>query len=68
MRLGNLYDLALDGELRWIRHDDGCVHRLPARSWFDGQDADRKFDDIVVGLCHGPTIDLGCGPGRLVAA
>ena len=66
--LGNLYDRALDGELCWIRHDDGCVHRLPARSWLDGQDADRKFDDIVVGLCHGPTIDLGCGPGRLVAA
>ena len=26
-----------------------------------------KFDHAVVGLCHGPTIDLGCGPGRLVA-
>ena len=26
-----------------------------------------RFDHAVVGLCDGPTIDLGCGPGRLVA-
>src|ERR1700692_128144 len=25
------------------------------------------FDRAVVGMCQGPTIDLGCGPGRLVA-
>ena len=25
------------------------------------------FDQAMVGLCDGPTIDLGCGPGRLVA-
>jgi SAM-dependent methyltransferase len=37
------------------------------RSWLGGHRADEKFDRTVVGLCHGPTIDLGCGPGRLVA-
>jgi SAM-dependent methyltransferase len=62
--LGNLYERALDGERCWIRHDDGWVHRLPVRSWLG---ADRRFDRAVVGLCSGPTIDLGCGPGRLVA-
>ena len=29
--------------------------------------ADAHFDEAVVGMCDGPTIDLGCGPGRLVA-
>src|SRR5690242_5511458 len=24
-------------------------------------------DDAVLDRCHGPTLDLGCGPGRLVA-
>jgi len=65
--LGNLYDRALDGERCWIRHDDGSVHRLPVHSWLGGHHADRKFDNAVIGLCEGPTIDLGCGPGRLVA-
>jgi SAM-dependent methyltransferase len=65
--LGNLYERALVGERCWIRHDDGCVHRLPVRSWLGGRGADQAFDDHVVALCSGPTIDLGCGPGRLVA-
>ena len=25
-------------------------------------------DDLLVGRCTGPTLDIGCGPGRLVAA
>jgi SAM-dependent methyltransferase len=65
--LGNLYDRALDGERCWLRHKDGRVDRLPVRSWLGGRDADERFDHAVVGLCDGPTIDLGCGPGRLVA-
>jgi SAM-dependent methyltransferase len=65
--LGNLYDRALDGERCWLRHDDGRVDLLPVRSWLGGRNADDRFDHAVVGLCHGPTIDLGCGPGRLVA-
>ncbi|MBO0679226.1 SAM-dependent methyltransferase [Mycolicibacterium sp. S2-37] len=64
--LGNLYDRALDGERCWIRQDDGEVRTLPVRSWLGGRHADRAFDRTVVGLCSGPTIDLGCGPGRLV--
>lgn len=64
---GNLYDRALDGEHCWVRHDDGRVRRLPVHSWLGGRHADTRFDTAIVGLCHGPTIDLGCGPGRLVA-
>ncbi len=64
--LGNLYDRALDGERCWIRHDDGKVRHLPVRRWLGGGQADGQFDRAVVELCNGPTIDLGCGPGRLV--
>jgi SAM-dependent methyltransferase len=65
--LGILYDRALDGERCWVRHDDGRLRRLPVHSWMGGRRSDAAFDDAVVGLCDGPTIDLGCGPGRLVA-
>jgi SAM-dependent methyltransferase len=65
--LGNLYERALSGERFWVRHDDGRVDALPVRSWLGGRGADDVFDRAIVGMCHGPTIDLGCGPGRLVA-
>ncbi len=65
--LGKLYDRALAGERCWVRHDDGRLRLLPVHSWLGGQHADRTFDNAVLGLCKGPTIDLGCGPGRLVA-
>jgi SAM-dependent methyltransferase len=64
--LGNLYERALDGERCWIRQDDGAVRKLPVRRWLGGRNADEAFDQAVVKLCEGPTIDLGCGPGRLV--
>jgi len=65
--LGQLYDKALDGERCWLRHGDGRRHRLPVNSWLGGHGADTAFDSAIVALCDGPTIDLGCGPGRLVA-
>ncbi|MGK2881050.1 MAG: methyltransferase domain-containing protein [Mycobacterium sp.] len=65
--LGNLYDQALTGERCWIRHEDGRVARLPVRSWLGGKYADQRFDQAVVSMCKGPTLDLGCGPGRMVA-
>ncbi|OBI73587.1 methyltransferase domain-containing protein [Mycobacterium sp. E740] len=64
---GHLYDRALDGERCWIRHDDGEVRNLPVHRWIGGVHADGRFDRAVVELCEGPTIDLGCGPGRLVS-
>lgn len=75
--LGHLYDRALDGERCWIRHDDGEVRLLPAHRWLGRRDApgrldcdedsDEAFDEAVAQMCSGPTIELGCGPGRLVA-
>lgn len=66
--MGNLYDQALTGERCWIRHDDGHVVKLPVRSWLGGRGSDRRFDQAVVEMCAGPTLDLGCGPGRMVAS
>jgi SAM-dependent methyltransferase len=64
---GPLYEQALTGERCWVRHDDGRRRRLPVHRWLGGHGADKVFDDAVVELCSGPTIDLGCGPGRFVA-
>jgi hypothetical protein len=78
--LGHLYERALSGERCWIRHDDGEVRPLPAHRWLgdgvpgtggfeDSQEkaSDEAFDEAVTQMCSGPTIELGCGPGRLVA-
>ncbi len=65
--LGHLYDRALDGERCWIRHHDGRLGILPVHRWLGGCGADDAFDDAVIAMCSGPTIELGCGPGRLVA-
>jgi SAM-dependent methyltransferase len=64
---GHLYERALDGERCWVRHHDGSVDTLPVQSWLGGLGGDAHFDEAVVDMCHGPTIDLGCGPGRMVA-
>lgn len=76
--LGQLYDRALGGERCWIRHDDGELRPLPAHRWLgvrcppdgsggSGDAVDEVFDEAVTQMCTGPTIELGCGPGRLVA-
>ncbi|ORA23933.1 class I SAM-dependent methyltransferase [Mycobacterium aquaticum] len=64
---GQLYDRALDGERCWIRRADGGMRYLPVYTWLGGARADNRFDQTIVNLCSGPTLDLGCGPGRLVA-
>jgi SAM-dependent methyltransferase len=78
--LGFLYDQALDGERCWIRDEDGELRPLPVHRWLgvrcpddgrpgvgSGDAFDEVFDEAVTQMCTGPTIELGCGPGRLVA-
>jgi len=44
---------------------DGPVRRVDVGAWLtDADDA----DEALLADCTGPTVDLGCGPGRLVAA
>lgn len=48
-----------------LRYGDGAVRRLDVRAWTAEADA---TDRRLLAGCTGPTLDLGCGPGRLVAA
>ncbi|MFD6156807.1 methyltransferase domain-containing protein [Nocardia sp. NPDC060256] len=51
-----------------MRAADGTRHRLPTGRWLGLAGGDRGADRALTGCCDGPTLDLGCGPGRLVAA
>ena len=44
---------------------DGELSRLPVEDWVRPADA---ADQALVSCCTGPTVDLGCGPGRMTAA
>jgi SAM-dependent methyltransferase len=60
------YARALSGEQCAVVAEDGTVRALPAGRWLDAADAsDRR---LFVEPCSGPTLDVGCGPGRLVLA
>lgn len=53
-----------------LRGHDGSRSQLPMSRWrgTSRDSEDLAFDHEVVSRCTGPTIDLGCGPGRLVQA
>ncbi|MGC5246355.1 class I SAM-dependent methyltransferase [Gordonia sp. DT219] len=65
-----VFDHALSGARCLLRAVDGRRTHLPVSRWHGTSDdaADAAFDAAVVRHCHGPTVDLGCGPGRLVDA
>jgi SAM-dependent methyltransferase len=46
--------------------EDGSVRRFPVARW--AGEADAADLRLFVDPCTGPTIDIGCGPGRLTAA
>jgi SAM-dependent methyltransferase len=63
--LAAAFDPALDGAPADLLHSDGTVIALAVDRWRgDAVDGDGWLLD----RCTGPAIDLGCGPGRLVAA
>lgn len=49
----------------WLVHGDGMRSRLPVERWHGPAEAATVS---VVARCAGPTLDLGCGPGRLTQA
>lgn len=51
-------------ECRVVRVD-GTASRLPVEDWTRTPDA---ADLALLAHCVGPTVDLGCGPGRMTAA
>ncbi len=60
-----VFDLALDGAPAHFVRSDGVVTELAVGRWRDAAAAD---DGWLLDRCTGAVIDLGCGPGRLVAA
>jgi SAM-dependent methyltransferase len=48
-----------------IRHTTGAEHRFDPAAWFRD---DLPGDESLLARCAGPTLDVGCGPGRLVGA
>ncbi len=68
MRTGRLtlavYETALDGAAIVAVGSTGTV-ALDVRRWSDEPDA---VDEVMLARCEAPVLDVGCGPGRLVAA
>src|SRR5258706_9753771 len=67
-----LYGVALhqavhgrDGQLDMLDPAGRTVGRLDAAEWTAGL---RRGDRAMLDRCRGPTLDVGCGPGRLAAA
>ena len=63
--IGTEFEPGLRGERCWLEVADGNRISLPVHRWRDDHSAG---DELLLSSCHGPTVDLGCGPGRLTAA
>jgi SAM-dependent methyltransferase len=60
-----VFDAALDGSASHLELGDGRRLPVPVQRWHA---AAAGPDRWMIERCVGPTVDLGCGPGRLVAA
>jgi SAM-dependent methyltransferase len=58
------FDPALAGRPTQLVGDDGRILPVAPRRWQAPADSE---DGWLLNRCTGPTVDLGCGPGRLVA-
>jgi SAM-dependent methyltransferase len=61
----DLFEAGLRGERVYARTASGDVIGLDVTRW--RADAD-EVDRLLLSRCEPPVLDLGCGPGRLVAA
>jgi SAM-dependent methyltransferase len=66
-----LYRHISTGQPCWISTSDGSTLPLAISRWLGGSEStqeDRAVDEALLDRCLGPTVDVGCGPGRLTAA
>ncbi|MDV6263094.1 class I SAM-dependent methyltransferase [Rhodococcoides yunnanense] len=55
----------------WLTDSHGRRTPLPIERWLGGAHStaqDIRADEASIAFCSGPTLDLGCGPGRLTEA
>lgn len=57
-----VFSAALRGEPCQVVGSAGALHLLPVSAWLRPAG---PADEAVLGCCVGPTLDIGCGPGRM---
>ncbi|MEE3853095.1 methionine biosynthesis protein MetW [Gordonia sp. LSe1-13] len=70
----NPFDAMFASRHTVLRSADGELRRWPVNRWcgvedvdaVEAESVDHEFDTRIADRCRGATIDLGCGPGRLV--
>ncbi|MGA9749988.1 MAG: methyltransferase domain-containing protein [Nocardioides sp.] len=58
----HVYTRALQGEPCVVHGADRLPVDLPLSAWSAGAGSS---DRLLLSHCHGPTLDIGCGPGRM---
>jgi SAM-dependent methyltransferase len=61
---GEVFSHALRGEICYLTTPDQQRLELPVRDWARATDS---ADELLLRLCGGATLDIGCGPGRMAA-
>ncbi|HJQ47606.1 MAG TPA: class I SAM-dependent methyltransferase [Amycolatopsis sp.] len=59
------FEPGIRGGQVWLELADRRRITLPVHRWHASPD---HGDEVLLRACTGPTLDLGCGPGRLTAA
>lgn len=60
-----VFEPGLLGERCWLELASGQRIKLSTERWRSAPD---PGDELLLASCEGPTLDIGCGPGRLTAA
>lgn len=59
------FEQALLSQQCWMEYDNGSRWELPVGRWHEHSST---VDEVMLARCQGPTLDVGCGPGRLTLA